>query len=245
MSHYIIGYLHVCQRDGWKRLFDHLINKIKDSKLYDHTQVIRVSIVNDNNVFQDDERFHDPKIVIVYQGESALYERPTLLHIKSQCDQDPDNTLYYYLHTKGITHLGTEREPFVLDWINLLLYWNIELWETAIAILSQDCYWTYGCNHTGIHYSGNFWWSKPSHIRRLSNYIPDYYTAPEDWVTMLYWGQREVPIHREYFSVFNSGLEGMGHYSNLYPESKYRLSLVKSNLKKGEDAQEQEQESVI
>ena len=71
---------------------------------------------------------------------------------------------------------------------------------------------------------GNFWWSKPSHIKRLSDYIPDYYTAPEDWVTMLYYGQYEVPIHKEYYSVFNSGFEGMGHYYNSYPESKYITS---------------------
>lgn len=223
MNNNIIGYIHVCQKEGWKLLFDMFMDKIKQSKLYDNTNEIRVSILNDNGLIIDDIRFNDTKIVIIYKGISSEYERPTLLHIKSQCEKDPENTLYYYLHTKGLSHLGTEKEPYVIDWINLMLYWNIERWETAVNILSQDYYWTYGCNHTGIHYSGNFWWSKPSHIKRLSNYIPDYYTAPEDWVTMLYWGLTTVPIHREYYSVFNSGLEGIGHYSNPYPESKYKL----------------------
>jgi hypothetical protein len=217
----IIGYIHICQKPGWQQIYDILFNKIKTSGLYDNTREIRLSVLSDNNEYVDDIRLHDPKIVIVYKGRSEEYERPTLLQIKAQCEIDPPNTLYYYLHTKGLSHLGKDTEPNVLDWIHLMLYWNIERWENAISIVTQDCYWTYGCNHTGIHYSGNFWWSKPSHIKRLSDYIPDYYTAPEDWVTMLYYGQYKVPIHAEYYSAFNSGLEGMGHYSNSYPESKY------------------------
>jgi hypothetical protein len=218
----IIGYIHICQKEGWKIIFDNIMEKLKKSDLYKNTNEIRISVVSDNNLFIDDERFYDPKIKIVYKGYSEEYERPTLLYIKSHSETDPSNTLYYYLHTKGIRHIGTELEQNVIDWTNLLLYWNVEKWETAISILSQDHYWTYGCNHTGVHYSGNFWWSKPSHIKRLADYIPDYYTAPEDWVTMLYWGHLHFPIHREFYSVFNSGLQGMGHYTNPYPESNYR-----------------------
>lgn len=218
----IIGYFHVCQKDGWKMIYDLIMENIKSSGLYDNMSELRLSVLSDDGIFVDDERFSDPKITIVYKGRSEEYERPTLLHIKSQCDIDPENTFYFYVHTKGLRHLGTVQEACVLDWINLLLYWNIEKWEKAIEILSQDYYWTYGCNHTGVHYSGNFWWSKPSHIRKLSDHIPDYYTAPEDWVTMLYFGQMQVPIHREYFSAFNSGLEGLGHYTNPYPESNYK-----------------------
>uniref|UniRef100_A0A6C0L7V2 Uncharacterized protein n=1 Tax=viral metagenome TaxID=1070528 RepID=A0A6C0L7V2_9ZZZZ len=219
---HIIGYIHVCQKEGWKRTFDLIMDTIRQSKLYDEISELRVSVLSDD-IFQDDDRFHDVKMRIVYRGKSEEYERPTLLHIKSQSSIDPENTLYFYVHTKGLKHFNTEREPYVMDWIKLMLYWNIERWPLAVEILSMDHYWTYGCNHTGIHYSGNFWWSKSSHIQRLSSFIPDYYTAPEDWVTMLYWGQIQVPIHREYYSVFNSGLEGMGHYTNAYPESKYRV----------------------
>jgi len=218
----IIGYIHVCQRGKWYRTFDLIMNRIKSTTLYENVAELRISVVSDSGLFVDDERFHDPKMVIVYKGVSEEYERPTLLHIQKSSQHDPENTFYFYLHTKGIKHYDTEREQNVLDWINLMLYWNIEEWKRAIDVLSQDRYWTYGCNHTGIHYSGNFWWSKPSHVKRLSDHIPEYYTAPEDWVTMLYWGRREVPIHYEYYSVFNSGLEGTGHYDHPYPESNYR-----------------------
>ncbi len=217
----IIGYIHVCQKEGWKRSFDLIFSKIKESHLYEHTAQIRLSILSDNE-FIDDERFNDPKMTIVYKGRSEEYERPTLLHMKKQSFIDPLTTRYYYLHTKGLRHFNTEREGPVLDWIKLMLYWNIERWDNAIHILNYN-YWTYGCNFTGIHYSGNFWWSKPSHIQRLSDDIPDYYTSNEDWVSMLYYGQHIIPVHPEFYSVFNSGLEGEGHYHHLYPESNYRL----------------------
>jgi hypothetical protein len=198
------------------------MEKIKTSKLYNHISELRLSVLSDDGIFIDDERFSEPKINIIYKGYSEEYERPTLLHIRKQSFIDPENTRYFYCHTKGIRHFETNKNLYVMDWINLLLYWNIEKWEIAISTLSKEYYWTYGCNHTGIHYSGNFWWSKPSHIQRLSEHIPDYYTATEDWVTMLYYGRTEVPIHSEYFSVFNSGLEGMGHYTQPYPESNYK-----------------------
>jgi hypothetical protein len=219
----IIGYFHVCQKRGWEIPFDLIMSKMKESKLYDQVTELRISVLSDDD-FQDDTRFNDPKMIIVYKGKSEEYERPTLLHIKKQCTIDPENTFYFYVHTKGLRHFYTEKEPYVMDWIKLMIYWNIERWSKAIEILSMEEYWTYGCNHTGVHYSGNFWWSKASHIDRLSDSIPDYYTAPEDWVTMLYWGCDEVPIHPEYYSVFNSGLQGMGHYSEPYPEDKYRES---------------------
>lgn len=221
-SHTIIGYIHVCQKKGWHFTFDMIMRTMRSSKLYDNVAELRISVVSDNGLFQDDPRLHDPKMTIVYKGRSEEYERPTLLYIKQRCMQDPPNTLYFYTHTKGISHFGTDKEQNVIDWIQLMLYWNIERWETAVSIVSQARYWTYGCNHTGIHYSGNFWWSKPSHIRQLSDHIPDYYTAPEDWVTMLYYGMQKVPIHREYYNVFMSGLQGMGHYTTPYPASNYR-----------------------
>lgn len=218
----IIGYLHICQKEGWKRSFDLIMDRCKMSGLYENTKEIRVGVLSDDGELHEDERLDDKKITIIHIGKSEEYERPTLLHIKKKSETDDPNTFYYYLHTKGIRHFETCQESNVIDWINLMLFWNIDKWKTAIDIIQKDEYWTYGVNFTGVHYSGNFWWSKPSHIKRLSDHIPDYYTAPECWVTMLYWGLYQVPIHREYYSAFNSGLEGMGHYSNAYPESNYK-----------------------
>lgn len=185
-----------------------LLDCVKKSKLYENTKVIRLGIVNDDGILIDDDILHDAKFDIVYVGKSMEYERPTLLHMRKQSEEE--NANYFYLHTKGIRHFGSENEQQIIDWIHLMLYWNIEKWEMAVEKL--NVYNTYGCNDVGGHYSGNFWWAKSSHIRKLPTTIDSYYTAPEDWVQT---------IRDKIYTVYNSGFQGMGHYTNLFPREKY------------------------
>jgi hypothetical protein len=153
---------------------------IKRHGLYEHTKEIRVGIVNDNKILIDDIRFNDSKIKILFVKDSSEYERPTLLHMKEECYNDPKGTLYYYLHTKGIQHFNTEKEAVAVNWVNQMLYWNIQKWEKAVKILKN--YETYGCNYNDNHYSGNFWWSTAEHIKKLPDSIGGNYRAPEDWI---------------------------------------------------------------
>jgi hypothetical protein len=203
----IIGYIHVCQKKNWQRSFDLLMNDIKSYGLYENTTEIRVGVVNDEGILIEDDRLKDPKIKIVYVGKSEQYERPTLLHMKESCTKDPDNTLYYYLHTKGISHFDTEFEKVVVDWIRSMLYYNIQLWEDAASQLRVSE--TYGCHHNINHYSGNFWWSTANHIKKLPDIIPHYYTAPEDWV--LYNSDNM-------FCAYNCGKD----FKNPYPDKLYK-----------------------
>jgi len=206
----IIGYIHICQIGEWRRSLLMLINCIKKSGLYEKTSVIRLGILNKDGLVEKDEILNDSKFDIIYVGYPLEYERPTLLHMRQMSEQDNDNTVYYYLHTKGLKHFGMPSELNVLDWINLMLYWNIERWQLAVDILK--IYNIYGCNDTGHHYSGNFWWAKISHIRKLPTFIPDYYTAPEDWVQS---------VKQDKYCVYNSGYQGMGHYHVRFPRKKY------------------------
>lgn len=206
----IIGYIHICQKGEWRRSFTILINCIKDYGLYDATSCIRIGIVNDEGSLIPDEILQDPKFQIIYIGNSTEYERPTLLHMRNMAHNDNDDTLYYYLHTKGLRHFGTDTELPVLDWIYLMLYWNIERWKLAVKKLED--YNTYGCNFGGNHYSGNFWWAKKEHILKLPTHIDEYYTAPEDWIHSIKDG---------ICCIYNSGHAGHGHYSIRYPKELY------------------------
>lgn len=219
----IISYIHICQKEGWKRSFDLIFGDVKKYGLYEATTEIRLSVLFDDE-FCDDVRFKDPKMKIVHFGTPESYERPCLLHMRNESRSDPDGTMYYYLHTKGLKHFGTIREGPVLDWIKLMLYWNIERWDLAVSTLKQDYYWCYGCNNNRIHYCGNFFWTKKSHLQELPTYIPDYYTAPEDFICMRMreWYQPVVPVFDQYYSAHNSGL-GNEHYEKLYPEDNYRI----------------------
>jgi len=174
----IIGYIHLCQKGEWKRSFNMLIESIKSSELYNNTNEIRIGVVNESGKLIEDEILHDKKFKIVYIGNDKEYERPTLLHMRNS--KDVETTLYYYLHTKGISHFNTVREEVVINWINNMLDCNIINWRNAVKILQK--YETYGCNYNDAHYSGNFWWATKKHINSLPDFIEDYYTAPEDWV---------------------------------------------------------------
>jgi len=217
----IIGYIHVCQIGEWKRSYDMIFNCIQNFGLYDNTTEIRLGILSDNGYFFDDERFYDPKIKIVYKGLSEEYERPTLLHMKNSCDEDGLDTKYWYLHTKGLRHFNTSKESFVIDWIKLMLYWNIIKWD--IALENLNIYNTYGCELLdNTFYSGNYWWANADYIKTLENNINDYYTAPEEWLL----SRRE-----KICCIYSSGIQGQGHYNLNYPQEEYYYEKDKKYIK--------------
>ena len=207
----IIGYFHIFQKEGWKKSFDLIFSKIKESNLYENTIEIRIGIVNDLKYIEDDERLKDKKIKIIFHKSSLEYERPTLYHMKESSYIDENNTLYWYCHTKGIRHFNTEKETYIIDWINLLSYWNFTKWKYAIYFLKE--FDTYGCNAilNKIHYSGNFWWATSKHIQKLPFIIPDYYTAPENWV---------CTINNKMFNIFSCNINP---YNNNFPKEIYDL----------------------
>ena len=207
----IIGYIHICQKGEWKRSFNMLINSIRQSNLYDNTSVIRIGIVNDGSSLIKDSILQDSKFQVMYLGKSTQYERPTLLHMRASANTDPADTLYYYLHTKGLRHFGKKEEPNVISWINLMLYWNIIRWKYATEILKT--FSTYGCEFIGNHYSGNFWWATSSHIKLLPNRIETFYVAPEYWI---------CKVMNKPFCSFKTEFGGGELYSKNISPDKYR-----------------------
>lgn len=208
----IIGYFHICQKGDWKKSFDMIFNYVKNYGLYDATSEIRLGIVSDDGNTIEDYRLHNSKFKRIFEGNSSLYERPTLLHMRNSCESDGHDTVYWYLHTKGLRHFGTPKESYVIDWIKLMLYWNIQKWSYALDILNSHN--TYGINILGmVFYSGNFWWAKAEHVSHLPTHIEDYYTAPEDWIL-----RKKDGV----FEAFSSGIQGEGHYNMNYPDQNYK-----------------------
>lgn len=212
----IIGYIHICQIGDWKRSFKMIMDRMISSGLYSAVSEIRCGVVSNNGRMIPDEVFNNPKIKIVCEGRSQEYERPTLLHMK----REAEDARYFYFHTKGLRWFNTPSEPCVVDWIHLLLYWNVDKWRDATkALESHDAY---GCNYYckdstyPPHYSGNFFWTTGAHLNRLPSSIGGGYNDPEFWICL---------NHPNAFNAFSSGLEGMGHYTNPFPERLYRDQL--------------------
>ena len=125
MNKNIIGYFHICQKPGWEKSFDIIFEEIKNSGLYNASKEIRCGIVNDEGIIAMNDRLQDLKLKIIFCKNSAEYERPTLYHMRKFSEKDPENTVYWYAHSKGISHFGTYVENNVIDWIKLLLYLSV------------------------------------------------------------------------------------------------------------------------
>jgi hypothetical protein len=189
-----------------------IVKALIKSGLYDISETIDICVLSSN--FHEDLDIRLPKFNIHIKGDPVLYERPTLLHLHEKAKNDNDEVYYWYLHTKGLRWFGTSNEQNVVDWINLLLFWNVYRWKDAVEKLDRG-FEVYGCNQTNEpvnHYSGNFWWTKSSYLKRLPNVIGPEYNDPEFWI------MKENP---KWLCIFRSGLEGMGHYSNRYDRSLY------------------------
>ena len=219
----IIGYFHICQRGDWQKSFHMIIEPLIQSGLYDASDEIRCCILNDSRIIvkTDHPVWNHPKIRIVYVGTPEEYERPTLLHMRNAENSDSIHTKYFYIHTKGIRWFGTPQESYVMDWINLLIYWNIEQWRDAEDILNK--YDTYGCNYYcgdmwPKHYSGNFYWTTRRHLNTLPKTIGCGYNEPEFWIC----SSGLVGEQPNAYNAFSSKMEGMGHYAEPFPGHLYR-----------------------
>jgi hypothetical protein len=107
-------------------------------------------------------------------------------------------------------------------------YFNIEKVKNVFKLFDKTDYNTYGVllsNGDGWKlYSGNFWWSKSSHIRNLPKIVDTYYNSPEFLVTS---------IDGVYKSLWHSEVN---NYITPYPASLYEnrpIAIQKIERKNG------------
>lgn len=201
MNTYI--YIHVCCINNWKEIFGKLLSDIRASGLYDKVTKIRCSLLY---TVEDFTIFIDPKIEIIYKSTIlSLYETPTINILYEDALKENFNVLY--LHTKGVKHNGMN--PHVTDWVNYMSYFNIYKHELCLEMLKANDAVGVNLHITPAHFSGNFWWSKSEHLRKLSPCIYDKYISPELWVAC---------VKGNYKELWNSGVN---HYYFPYKEANY------------------------
>jgi len=199
MNTYI--YFHVCCINHYVYVFKNIMDKIKISGLYDNITQIRCGVLGYN---YDPDLFNDPKIVI--RGTNiniGLYEVYTINLLYEDAQKEDFNFLY--LHTKGITRHPLHKS--VHDWVNYLCYFNIYKFKKCIDFLKE--YDTVGANLINepvTHYSGNFWWSKSSYIKKLEKCVYHCFNSPEFWIT-----EKKIG---NYHSLWNANIN---HYIEEYP----------------------------
>jgi len=203
MKNYV--YIHVCCINNWEEIFNKLITDIKKSGLYDNIHEIRCVFLTRNN--KDVEYIKDPKIKIKVLNDYGLYEVPTINMIYEDAQKEDFNVLY--IHSKGVS-ARNQNNIFVKDWVEYLIYFNIYNYEICINKLSMfDAVGVNLQNEPTLHFSGNFWWSKSEHIKKL-NRCESGYWSPEFWIAYRKEGK--------YLSLWNSNIN---HYVTRYPIDKY------------------------
>lgn len=204
-------YIHVCCINNWKDVFNKLICKIKDSGLYEIVDEIRCNVlIEDSNQDELNDILKDPKIIFKTSYDTKAFEVPTINWLYE--DSKTEDFKVLYLHTKGIRHYNRPSEKYVKDWVDYLIYFNIEQYKVCLEKLDE--YDTVGVDLVSehvTHYSGNFWWSKSEYIRGLHKCNYKSYTDPEFWLTREKKGK--------YCCLWQSGIN---HYEQFYPREKYQ-----------------------
>ena len=232
----------------WIHLTFKSYNKLVDSGILDdeHLKCAKISYLGpESNIKLLKSIWSHPKVEVINFGENVkLYEFPAINLIKTICDNEDCNILYF--HCKGTLH----KSGAIDDWIEYLEYFVIEKYKHCLDklidydIVSCNYYpesggpyykpSTYPFSLNTRHYSGNFWWRNSSNIKALdrlkynNDTQIDRYVA-EFWVTKNYdaklwsyyvssmnFGEKHEPLKRSIY-------EGLEHLDlNFYIENTYK-----------------------
>lgn len=177
-------YIHVCCINNYKEVFNKLIECIKNSGLYNVTKEIRCCILGDydKTIFENDSKI----IIIKNSKDLSLYETYTINQLYTDANMEEFNVLY--MHTKGVTRPDNN---FVKGWVDYLCYFNVYKYDVCLNLLNNYFADTVGVTLIDqienkpypLHYSGNFWWTKSSYLKKLSLLIHINYFDVEFWLT--------------------------------------------------------------
>ena len=217
----IYVYIHICILNDWLEVLTNLITNIKTSGLYNVVDKIRCFVLG--NLDNTPEILIDKKIEIVKTNPNRkLYERFTLNNLYKDCLKEDFYVLY--IHTKGINidnkftaKPKSSRQP-VRDWVEYLIHFNMYRYKDMLKLLeTNDCAGVQlkergmKRNDGNTHYSGNFWWSKSSHIKTLKPTTSSNYLSPEFWIA-------SKKHNCTYASLYKDRTVG---YKNIFPKEKY------------------------
>jgi len=208
MNTYI--YIHVCCINNWKDIFMNLYNHIINSGLYDIVCKIKCNVLS--KTIEEPLTFfnhlNDNKIEILNISSNLdEYETGTINRLHDNALSEDFYVLY--MHTKGCKHNNNNIN--INDWVEYLLYFNVDHYKKCMEqLINND---TVGVNlqyNPATHYSGNFWWSKSSYLKKLDKCIHSCYNSPEFWLT-----DRNIG---NYVSLWNSNVN---HYHERYEKHNY------------------------
>lgn len=230
--------IHVCMIGNYLDILKSYRSRMLELDVLHHFQKVLIGIVG-----KDDRGMKDEVLSLFSTGTNhvemvdftediRVYERITLHCLHQRSVQEDFHVLY--LHTKGVTHSPVDEGINV--WRDKMLFFMLHYMTIALHYLEHD-----GADVLGIdflkesprrystHFSGNFWWSKASHIRKLNVPIPRDYLAPEMWICGIK-GNRYISLYQTPNHNFHQGINrrNKNAITNAFTNNQFEPHLSKS-----------------
>jgi hypothetical protein len=214
----IFGFWHIALMPGWREIVSDQLRKLYASGLYAKTQRIFVGLAGGTK--SDFDIADDKLTVAAWDPDLGVGEFPTLDYVYQFCRQH--DALVYYIHTKGISR----NTDCTTDWRHLMDHFVIIRHEECARQLERnDACGVNWLREPLPHFSGNFWWSKSSHIRKLPT-LEEHAERCDGmqfsgfkilkWWSCEFWIGADPDIRVA--SLHESGVD---HYEARYPRSRY------------------------
>lgn len=177
----IYGVYFICCRGAYQSIIQEQLDAIEKSGLLEKTTELLCFICDFKMNVMKLFRPFKTKVKFITTTEN-LYERFALQNFRYYIHHKDKPYYMYYLHTKGVSH-PIEQKEFHERRRNLD-YFILEKHELCLRFLHEgyDVVGTALSLYPSLHFSGNFWWTKSSHLDRLPTEIRATYYAPEMYI---------------------------------------------------------------
>jgi hypothetical protein len=225
-------FYHVIDLPKWETITQEQLTKLKTSGLmsvadvYVNLHYRPVSFVHLKEYWRDEPNLH----FLDSPDSPAEMEHSTAVLMQQMALNSGEDFYALYMHQKGITYIGTEKELPTRDWRWLMDYWTIERYRDCVQKLSEG-YDTTGCNYNpdftpgaAPHFGGNQHWVTSDFLKRITvlqlpsqvqykrqvPHLHHYRCDIENW-----YGANQARAYGFYHSHVN-------HYHDLFPPELYR-----------------------
>lgn len=193
---------HLFQAERWEQIYYEQMGAMLLSGLLNHAH-LTIGINGDKGI----DAPNNCKIVRHVDGFS---EKPSLLLARQIAEDYPD-ALILYLHSKGISHATRNQD----DWRMMMQHFLLVNWKKAVDLLEDyDMASVNWRTFPVAHPSGNYWWTRASHLLTLD---PGYLDSEDRWRQEFWTGSVSCKVA----NMHESELE---HYNNEYPSHRYSSS---------------------
>lgn len=158
-------FYHVAILPYWRGSYDIAREYIENSGIKNNCDEFLYCINGDINEAQNYIKITDriKEKILHINADCTKFEFPTINFLHNYLANK--NTKAFYMHTKGAS---TEDPGYMKYWLDTMCHFNILHYKKAIELLNE--YDAVGSGYTTNpwpHFSGNFWWTKSSHVKNL------------------------------------------------------------------------------